>query len=87
MREEVLTQNDAACMLAARRNLLAALSIHLFVYRRATLNELAQLELCTFEGKATHVSNASAAAAAGALRVFLGLGYAWALVDDRNGMA
>jgi hypothetical protein len=44
---------------------------------------MAQLELCTFEGKATTMFDRQTRAAASGLSAFsIGLGYAWALVDE-----
>ncbi|HZE81058.1 MAG TPA: RDD family protein [Candidatus Polarisedimenticolia bacterium] len=76
------------CMLAAGGIFWLLFQYIFLVYRRATPGmNFAQLELCTFEGKATTMFERQCRAAASALSGFsLGLGYAWALVDeDRMG--
>ncbi len=72
------------CMLAAGGIFWLLFQYIFLVYRRATPGmNFAQLELCTFEGKATTMFERQCRAAASALSGFsLGLGYAWALVDE-----
>jgi uncharacterized RDD family membrane protein YckC len=76
------------CMLAAGGIFWLLFQYIFLVYRRATPGmNFVQLELCTFEGKATTMFERQCRAAASALSGFsMGLGYAWALVDeDRMG--
>jgi len=76
------------CMLAAGGIFWLLFQYIFLVYRRATPGmNFAQLELCTFDGKATTMFERQCRAAASALSGFsMGLGYAWALVDeDRMG--
>jgi len=85
-------KNDAAVHAGCRWNLLAALSIHVFSFTGVPPPGMnfAQLELCTFEGKATTMFERQCRAAASrrCQGFSLGLGYAWALVDeDRMGVA
>ncbi|MGZ4894954.1 MAG: RDD family protein [Candidatus Angelobacter sp.] len=72
------------CMLAAGGIFWLLFQYIFLVYRRATPGmNFAQLELCTFEGKATTMFERQCRAAASALSGFsMGLGYAWALVDE-----
>jgi uncharacterized RDD family membrane protein YckC len=72
------------CMLAAAGIFWLLFQYIFLTYRRATPGmRLAQLELCTFEGKATTMFDRQTRAAASALSGFsIGLGYAWALVDE-----
>jgi uncharacterized RDD family membrane protein YckC len=76
------------CMLAAGGIFWLLFQYIFLVYRRATPGmNFAQLELCTFEGRITTMFERQCRAAASALSGFsMGLGYAWALVDeDRMG--
>ena len=72
------------CMLAAAGIFWLCFQYIFLTYRRATPGmRMAQLELCTFEGKATTMFDRQTRAAASALSAFsIGLGYAWALVDE-----
>jgi uncharacterized RDD family membrane protein YckC len=72
------------CMLAAGGIFWLLFQYIFLVYRRATPGmNFAQLELCTFEGKATTMFERQCRAAASALSGFsIGLGYFWALVDE-----
>jgi uncharacterized RDD family membrane protein YckC len=72
------------CMLAAGGIFWLLFQYVFLVYRRATPGmNFAGLELCTFEGKATTTFERQCRAAASALSGFsMGLGYAWALVDE-----
>jgi uncharacterized RDD family membrane protein YckC len=76
------------CMLAAGGIFWLLYQYIFLVYRRATPGmNFVQLELCTFDGNATTMFERQCRAAASALSGFsMGLGYAWALVDeDRMG--
>jgi uncharacterized RDD family membrane protein YckC len=82
------TNMTLVCMLAAGGIFWLLFQYIFLVYRRATPGmNFVQLELCTFEGKATTMFERQCRAAASALSGFsMGLGYAWALVDeDRMG--
>jgi uncharacterized RDD family membrane protein YckC len=72
------------CMLAAAGIFWLVFQYIFLTYRRATPGmDVAQLELCTFEGTATTMFERQCRAAASALSGFsLGLGYAWAMVDE-----
>jgi uncharacterized RDD family membrane protein YckC len=72
------------CMLAAGGIFWLVFQYIFLVYRRTTPGmNFAQLELCTFEGEATSMFERQCRAAASALSGFsIGLGYAWALVDE-----
>jgi len=72
------------CLLAAAGIFWLLFQYIFLTYRRATPGmRMAQLELCTFEGKATTMFDRQTRAAASALSAFsIGLGYAWALVDE-----
>jgi uncharacterized RDD family membrane protein YckC len=72
------------CMLASAGIFWLLFQYIFLTYRRATPGmHMAQLELCTFEGKATTMFDRQTRAAASALSAFsIGLGYAWALVDE-----
>ena len=72
------------CTLAAGAIFWLLFEYIFLVYRRATPGmRVAQLELCTFVGGPTSVFNRQCRAWASALSAFsLGLGYAWALVDE-----
>jgi uncharacterized RDD family membrane protein YckC len=72
------------CLLAAAGIFWLVFQYIFLTYRRATPGmRMAQLELCTFEGKATTMFDRQTRAAASALSAFsIGLGYAWALVDE-----
>jgi uncharacterized RDD family membrane protein YckC len=72
------------CLLAAGGIFWLLFQYIFLAYRRATPGmRMAQLELCTFEGKATTMFERQTRAAASALSAFsIGLGYAWALVDE-----
>jgi len=72
------------CLLAAAGIFWLLFQYIFLTYRRATPGmRMAQLELCTFEGKATSMFDRQTRAAASALSAFsVGLGYAWALVDE-----
>jgi uncharacterized RDD family membrane protein YckC len=72
------------CLLAAAGIFWLLFQYIFLTYRRATPGMgMAQLELCTFEGKATTMFDRQTRAAASALSAFsIGLGYAWALVDE-----
>ena len=72
------------CMLAAGGIFWLIFQYIFLVYRRATPGmNFAGLELCTFEGKTTTMFERQCRAAASALSGFsMGLGYAWALVDE-----
>ncbi|HET8890989.1 MAG TPA: RDD family protein [Candidatus Angelobacter sp.] len=72
------------CMLAAAGIFWLLFQYIFLTYRRATPGmRMAQLELCTFEGKATTMFDRQIRAAGSALSAFsIGLGYAWALVDE-----
>ena len=73
-----------ACMLAASGIFWLLFQYIFLTYRRATPGmRLAQLELCTFEGTPTSMFARQCRALACALSCFsIGLGYAWALVDE-----
>lgn len=73
-----------ACVLAAGGIFWLLFQYIFLAYRRATPGmRMARLELCTFEGKATTMFDRQTRAAASALSAFsIGLGYAWALVDE-----
>jgi uncharacterized RDD family membrane protein YckC len=76
------------CMLAAGGIFWLLYQYIFLVYRRATPGmNFVELELCTFEGKETTMFERQCRAAASALSGFsMGLGYAWAMVDeDRMG--
>jgi uncharacterized RDD family membrane protein YckC len=82
------TRMMVVCMLAAGGIFWLMFQYIFLVYRRATPGmNFVQLELCTFEGKETTMFERQCRAAASALSGFsMGLGYAWALVDeDRMG--
>jgi uncharacterized RDD family membrane protein YckC len=72
------------CLLAAAGIFWLIFQYIFLTYRRATPGmRMTQLELCTFEGKATTMFDRQTRAAASALSAFsIGLGYAWALVDE-----
>ena len=72
------------CLLAATGIFWLLFQYIFLTYRRATPGmRMAQLELCTFEGKETTMFDRQTRAAASALSAFsVGLGYAWALVDE-----
>jgi uncharacterized RDD family membrane protein YckC len=72
------------CLLAAAGIFWLLFQYIFLTYRRATPGmRMAQLELCTFEGKATTMFDRQTRAAASALSAFsVGLGYVWALVDE-----
>jgi uncharacterized RDD family membrane protein YckC len=72
------------CMLAASGIFWLLFQYIFLTYRRATPGmRLAQLELCTFEGTPTSMFARQCRALACALSCFsIGLGYAWALVDE-----
>ena len=72
------------CLLAAGGIFWLLFQYIFLTYRRATPGmRMAQLELCTFEGKATTMFERQTRAAGSALSAFsIGLGYAWALVDE-----
>lgn len=72
------------CLLAAGGIFWLLFQYIFLTYRRFTPGmRMAQLELCTFEGKATTMLDRQTRAAASALSAFsIGLGYAWALVDE-----
>jgi uncharacterized RDD family membrane protein YckC len=72
------------CLLAAAGIFWLLFQYIFLTYRRATPGmRMAQLELCTFEGKETTMFDRQTRAAASALSAFsIGLGYAWALVDE-----
>jgi len=72
------------CLLAAAGIFWLLFQYIFLTYRRATPGmRMAKLELCTFEGKATTMFDRQTRAAACALSGFsIGLGYAWALVDE-----
>ncbi|HVG91015.1 MAG TPA: RDD family protein [Alphaproteobacteria bacterium] len=72
------------CLLAAAGIFWLLFQYIFLTYRRATPGmHMTQLELCTFEGKATTMFHRQTRAAASALSAFsVGLGYAWALVDE-----
>jgi len=72
------------CLLAAAGIFWLLFQYIFLTYRRATPGmRMAQLELCTFEGKATTMFDRQTRAAASALSAFsLGLDYVWALVDE-----
>jgi uncharacterized RDD family membrane protein YckC len=73
-----------ACLMAACGIFWLLFQYIFLAYRRATPGmRMAQLELCTFEGKQTTMFDRQTRAAASALSGFsIGLGYAWALVDE-----
>jgi uncharacterized RDD family membrane protein YckC len=76
------------CILAAGGIFWLMFQYIFLVYRRATPGmNFVELELCTFEGKETTMFERQCRAAASALSGFsMGLGYAWAMVDeDRMG--
>jgi uncharacterized RDD family membrane protein YckC len=76
------------CMLAAGGIFWLLYQYIFLVYRRATPGmNFVQLELCTFDGNTTTMFERQCRASASALSGFsMGLGYAWALVDeDRMG--
>jgi uncharacterized RDD family membrane protein YckC len=72
------------CLLAAGGIFWLLFQYIFLTYRRATPGmRMAQLELCTFEGTATSMLERQRRALASALSGFsMGLGYAWALVDE-----
>lgn len=72
------------CLLAAGGIFWLLFQYIFLTYRRATPGmNMAQLELCTFAGTATSMLDRQTRAAASALSGFsIGLGYAWALVDE-----
>jgi uncharacterized RDD family membrane protein YckC len=72
------------CLLAAGGIFWLAFQYIFLTYRRATPGmNMAQLELCTFAGTATSMFDRQTRAVASALSGFsIGLGYAWALVDE-----
>jgi uncharacterized RDD family membrane protein YckC len=72
------------CLLAAGGIFWLLFQYIFLTYRRTTPGmRMAQLELCTFEGKETTMFDRQTRAAASALSAFsIGLGYAWALVDE-----
>jgi uncharacterized RDD family membrane protein YckC len=72
------------CLLAAAGIFWLLFQYIFLTYRRATPGmRMAKLELCTFEGRATTMFDRQTRAAASALSGFsIGLGYAWALVDE-----
>ncbi len=72
------------CALAAGGIFWLLFQYIFLTYRRATPGmRIAQLELCTFAGTATSMFARQCRALASALSAFsLGLGYAWALVDE-----
>jgi uncharacterized RDD family membrane protein YckC len=72
------------CLLAAAGIFWLLFQYIFLTYRRATPGmRMAQLELCTFEGKETTMFDRQTRAAASALSAFsVGLGYFWALVDE-----
>ena len=72
------------CLLAAAGIFWLLFQYIFLTYRRATPGmRMAKLELCTFEGKATTMFDRQTRAVASALSGFsIGLGYAWALVDE-----
>jgi uncharacterized RDD family membrane protein YckC len=72
------------CLLAASGIFWLAFQYIFLTYRRATPGmNMAQLELCTFAGTATSMFDRQTRALASALSGFsIGLGYAWALVDE-----
>ena len=72
------------CALAAGGIFWLLFQYIFLAYRRATPGmRMAQLELCTFAGTATSMFDRQCRALASALSGFsLGLGYAWALVDE-----
>ena len=72
------------CMLAAGGLFWLIFQYIFLTYRRATPGmNMAQLELCTFAGAATTMFDRQTRAVASALSGFsIGLGYAWALVDE-----
>jgi uncharacterized RDD family membrane protein YckC len=82
------TTMTLVCMLAAGGIFWLMFQYLFLVYRRATPGmNFVELELCTFEGKETTMLERQCRVAASALSGFsMGLGYAWALVDeDRMG--
>jgi uncharacterized RDD family membrane protein YckC len=82
------TSMTMVCMLAAGGIFWLMFQYIFLVYRRATPGmNFVQLELCTFDGKETTMFERQCRAAASALSGFsMGLGYAWAMVDeDRMG--
>jgi uncharacterized RDD family membrane protein YckC len=82
------TSMTVVCMLAAGGIFWLMFQYIFLVYRRATPGmNFVQLELCTFDGKETTMFERQCRAAASALSGFsMGLGYAWAMVDeDRMG--
>ena len=72
------------CLLAAGGIFWLLFQYIFLTYRRATPGmRMAQLELCTFAGTATSMFDRQCRALASALSGFsIGLGYAWALVDE-----
>jgi uncharacterized RDD family membrane protein YckC len=72
------------CMLAAGGIFWLLFQYIFLTYRRATPGmHMAQLELCTFAGTATSMFDRQCRALASALSGFsIGLGYAWAMVDE-----
>ena len=72
------------CAVAAAAIFWLVFEYIFLTFRRATPGmNLAQLELCTFAGEPTSTFNRQCRAWASALSAFsLGLGYAWALVDE-----
>ena len=82
------TSMTLVCMLAAGGIFWLIFQYIFLVYRRATPGmNFVQLELCTFDGRATTMFERQCRAAASALSGFsMGMGYAWAMVDeDRMG--
>jgi uncharacterized RDD family membrane protein YckC len=83
--EEMPHSNMApVCLLVAGGIFWLVFQYIFLTYRRATPGmSMAQLELCTYDGKATTMLERQTRAAASALSGFsIGLGYAWALVDE-----
>jgi uncharacterized RDD family membrane protein YckC len=78
------TRMALVCLLAAAGIFWLLFQYIFLTYRRTTPGmRMAQLELCTFEGKATTMFDRQTRAAASALSALsIGLGYAWALVDE-----
>ncbi|HEY2499219.1 MAG TPA: RDD family protein [Candidatus Angelobacter sp.] len=83
--EEMPQSRMAVVCLFASGGIFWLLFQYIFLtYRRATPGmRMAQLEVCTFEGMETIMFERQIRAAASALSGFsMGLGYAWALVDE-----
>ena len=72
------------CLMAAGGIFWLVFQYIFLTYRRATPGmNMSQLELCTFAGTATSMFDRQCRAVASALSAFsIGLGYAWALVDE-----